>query len=521
MSFHRTAHARRETTLSRRRLLASGGAFAMCASQRRGWAQTPEPDPQRTTPLRVAVRQLPGHTDPATSMSLEHIWLDTLMFDAPARWNADGEIFPSVSISWSIGTWDRVIDLYARPDAFFPDGRAVVADDVRWTLERIRAGGNSAQDAWRLENIWRIETINDRTVRLILDAPDSALLASLASPALSVMQSGSDLSGSEGGTGPYMIRSQSPFRVHYQRNPHFWQVGRPHIDNVFVRAIEDDTARSTALVTGAIDLIPNTPLLDVSMLQQDPSVTLIGGPSNRLCLLHVNLESSVLGDVRLRQLLVSAVNREGLVQVATAGQADATSVLFPREAWPGEDTEEAPERSPEEIRATLAELGIHSDLRLRLITNNADATLANTAVILQEQFAYGGIALSVELLEDDALQTAIRLGDYDLLADYTHPWRDPHELVRPLLASDGVRNRSGYVNPEVDGLIRGATFVALREVRANHYRRLQERVHMDVPVIVLFRPYYYDAMTVRLANYAQLPPVTSRGMLPATLAPQQ
>lgn len=504
-----------EHTLSRRRLMATGGVFTLIVGPRRTSAQTPVP--RRPASLRIAVRQLPENIDPTVSTSLEHIWLNTLTYDAPARWNAGGAIFPSLLISWSTTRRGRVLDLRVRPDAFFPDGRAVTADDLRWTLERIRVSGTSVPDTWRLENIWRIRTVDDRTVRVVLHAPDSALVSSLASPVLSVMQEGSNPPESAGGTGPFSIAARSASLIRYQRNPAFWQIGRPHIDTLLVQAIEDDSTRSTALVTGDIDLMPNAPLLDIPMMQQDASVYLVGGPSNRLCLLHVNLGSVVLGDARIRQLLDSAIDREGLVQVATAGQADATSLLFPQDGWPGEDAGEVTGRSPDEIRAGLSGLGIHSDLRVRLIANNADATLANTAVVLQEQLAYCGIALSVDLLEDAELEAAVGFGEYDLLADYTRPWRDPHELVRPLLASDGVGNRSGYANPEVDGLIRGATFVGHPDVRASQYARVQEHVHVDVPVIVLFRPYYYDAMTVRLANYAQLPPVTSRGMMPATL----
>src|SRR5699024_2328201 len=102
---------------------------------------------------------------------------------------------------------------------------------------------------------------------------------------------------------------------------------------------------------------------------------------------------------------------------------------------------------------------------LSLLADNADATLANTAVVLQEQLAYCGIVLSIELLDGIELENAIRARDFDLLAAYTRPWRDPHELVRPLLASDGYANQSGYDAPQVDGMIRGATMVSDQDLR--------------------------------------------------------
>src|SRR5699024_8084099 len=100
---------------------------------------------------------------------------------------------------------------------------------------------------------------------------------------------------------------------------------------------------------------------------------------------------------------------------------------------------------------------------------------------------------SIELLDGIELENAVRARDFDLLAAYTRPWRDPHELVRPLLASDGYANRSGYDAPQVDGMIRGATMVSDQDLRREKYTELQDRVLEDVPIIVLFRPYYFDA----------------------------
>ncbi len=509
-----------KSTFSRRRLLGAGGALLLSNQSRShsAGAQTPVATPLPPARLRVAVSALPGSFDPAAAQTLEHIWLNTLVYDSLARWNVEGEVVPALGLNWSITAYDRIIDLSLRPDAFFFGGKPLTADDVRWTLERLR-NSEGTDDAWRLEHVWRIESLDPRTVRIILHAPDASLVSSLASPVLGVLPEAANLSQAQAGTGPYAINFHSSELVTFHRNPLFWQMGRPNFQSLRVRRVPDDTERSTTLVTGAVDLVPGAPLLDIPMLEAEPSVRLVGGPSNRLCLLHVNLDAPVLGDVRVRRLLSAAIDRQRLVQVATAGQAVGTGLLIPEDSWAHGDVEEAPQRAAEDVRAALAELGIRSDLPLRLITNNTNATLANAAVVLQEQLAYCGIALSVDLLEDDDFERAVNLGGYDLLAGYTQPWRDPHELVRPLLASDGSGNHSGYESPQVDGLIRGATLVSDREIRQEHYTRLEEQVQVDVPVIVLFRPHYFDAMTQRLDDYALLPPVTSRGLLPATLRP--
>jgi peptide/nickel transport system substrate-binding protein len=470
--------------------------------------------------LRVAVRELPRSHDPAIGKLLDGIWLDTLACDAPFRWNADGDILPALALSWSYRAFDRIVDLVIRPDAFFADGSPVTAEDVRWSLERVRTG-SEIPDAWRLEHVRRIEAVGPATVRLVLNEPDASLMSSLACSALSVLPEGAHPLLEAGGSGPFVLDTRTSEMLTFQRQPMFWQVGRPRIDTLRISAIADDTTRSTALVTGNVDLIPNVPLLDVPTLQQDALVSLVGGPSNRLCLLQLNLASPRLQLPAVRHLLATAIDRDLLVQVATAGQAEASGLLFPEDAWARGDAGELETGNPDDIRAELAALGIGSELSLRLITNDSDATLANTAVVLQDQLAYAGIALGVDLLDENELEGEVAAGEFDLLASYTPPWRDPHELVRPLLASDGVLNRSGYASPRADGLIRGATLATDQEQRADRYHRLQERVLEDMPVIVLFRPHYYDAMIRRLTNYERYPPVTSRGLASAVLEPAE
>ena len=499
--------------LTRRRFLVAGAAAILPGVAR---AQTPVP--RRPQTLRIAVPALPRSHDPAIAKPLDGVWLDTLSCDALFRWNTAGQIVPALALSWALSARDRHLDLTLRPDVFFADGTLVTAEDVRWSLERVRDGVETPE-AWRLEHVAHIETLDAATVRLVLAEPDAALVSSLASPALSVLPKGGHPLLEAGGTGPFILNTRASDALTYRRHPLFWQIGRPHIDTLRVGAIADDTTRSTALVTGTIDLIPNAPLLDVPTMKQDPLISLVGGPSNRLCLLQLNLASPRLRDARVRRLLGAAVDREGLVKVATAGQAEASGLLFPKGSWARGDIAEPETTGPEDTRAALAALGIRTELSLRLITNDSDATLANTAVVLQDQLAYAGIALTVDLLDETELAAEIDAGEFDLLATYTPPWRDPHELVRPLLASDGVLNRSGYASPRADALIHGATLATGQPRRADRYVRLQQRVLEDMPVIVLFRPYYFDAMTRRLTRYGLYPPVTARGLASAVLGP--
>jgi peptide/nickel transport system substrate-binding protein len=451
--------------------------------------------------------------DPTRREAIDHLWLDTLTLDMPSRWNAAGQVVTALASYQPVAGDETIVDLVVRPGALFFDGTPVRAEDVQFAVERVRNGATATPHGWRTEHIERCERIGPQTVRLTLSRPDASLEASLAHQAFGVVRAGTNPPAIVGGSGPFWLRVRDGDRMLYARNEHFWQIGRPRIEAVHVEAIPDDTRRTTAIAVGTIDLVPNVPLLDIPMLRDEPSVYLVGGSSNRICHLQLNLQVPELRDARVRRLLSAAIDRERLVEVATAGQATPTGLLFPDSSWAFSGLDDVLQESPDRVREELRRLGIPSDLRLHMITDDEDATLATTAVVLQEQLATCGIALSVDLLRGRELDDALRDRRFDMFVGYTEPWRDPHELVRPLLATDGNLNYSGYANQHIDGLVRGAILQRPRALRQPRYRLIEERVRQDAPVIVLFRPHYFDAVKSDLVGYGAYPPVTSRGLL--------
>lgn len=260
----------------------------------------------------------------------------------------------------------------------------------------------------------------------------------------------------------------------------------------------------------------DAPLLDIPSLKQDPNIALVGGSSVRACVLLLNVQQGGMADRRLRALLSGAIDRSALVRTATGNEASPEQTLFPKSSWPGLDKSPAP-TDWAQTRTDLTDLGYPIGLPLRLIADERDGSLANAAVLMQEQLAYAGISLTLGLLDEVALERALTIRDYDLYMTYTPPWIDPHELVRPFLMSDGPDNLMGYRSARVDHLIRRATLVTGQDDRAEIYRQLQRILLEELPLLVLFFPNYYDAMSSRLKDFRQYPPMRAYGLRTAWL----
>jgi peptide/nickel transport system substrate-binding protein len=210
-------------------------------------------------------------------------------------------------------------------------------------------------------------------------------------------------------------------------------------------------------------------------------------------------------------LLASAIDRTALVAGAIANLGTPSERLLPSGHWAAGDDAPSIETSPEQVRQGLAEMGITPGLPLNLIASEHDASIANTCVLLQDQLAFAGFAVNLELLSDAEMETAIKDGAYDLRAVYSPYWRDPHELIHPLLSSDGMANRGGFSSQEVDVLLSQATSQPYPDYRAVRYGAVQRVASMLTPIIPLFTTRYIDAMSSRLVNYPSMIPVSALG----------
>jgi len=472
----------------------------------------------------VSLPRLPS-IDVGADVRGETAWLSTLMYDSPLSIGVDGRLRGGLAIDWGVDDDGLLVELEIRRDALFPGGVAVTATDVVASIERARHRSDNSADSWRWDRVERVEAVEGQHVRIHLREPDVTVLWSLASTRVPVVPAAwvdRDWDAGTGcippGSGAFQLSSVNGGEVILDRHAGFWQVGRPRLDGLTIRGSSPTLSRATEFVASDIDVLIGVPLLDVPMLRVDPGVTLSGGPANQLCLLSVNMMRPELREREIRQLLAGGIDRPALADGATASEATPNSRLLPEDHWAATDGE-LERLSTDEVRAALVERGFFGGLPLRLITTAADASLANACVLLQEQLAYAGIALTLDLLDDAELAPTLEQGNWDLHALYSPAWHDPHELMRPLLHSQGSLNHGGYASARMDNLLDRASRLAAVEQRVDAYRQAQDLALTDVPIIPLFIPDYYDAVSKSIRNYEAYPPVAAHGLRQAWMEP--
>ncbi|MGB3328655.1 MAG: ABC transporter substrate-binding protein, partial [Thermomicrobiales bacterium] len=408
--------------LDRRTVLRSGllatGAAIMGTLARPGTLGAAQNDPQPVRGGRpsVALARLPTGASIPGARSPEAGWIGTLFHDTlfePARESDQGIGQPGALVNGiAIGPgWnpDRTeLTFGVRTGVIFPDGALLTAQDVVASIAHARDVASQSGTAWRFDHLDTVSVVGDG-VRITLTKPDAAFTACLTDPSIPILPASTlaslgawTIADIPAGSGPFTPGTvTNGERFAFEANRMFRQPGRPRLDGLTVSRIGEDTQRTVALVTGAVDMIVDAPLLDIPSLREDTKITLVGGPSNRACVLLTNYQQGATSDRRLRQLLAGAIERSALVRVAAAKEASEEQTLFPRESWPGLD---APLESTDwtASREQLASLGYPVGLPLRLIADERDGSAANAAVLIQEQLSYVGIAITLDLLDEQA-----------------------------------------------------------------------------------------------------------------------
>ena len=139
------------------------------------------------------------------------------------------------------------------------------------------------------------------------------------------------------GTGPFKFKSYDSSQqvLDLEANPDYWE-GAPHIPGVRVRVIADTNALQAELRSGRVDIAPLPTSLSpdaIKLLGQDPNLQVLQFTGSNLNLLTFNCSQPPLNDVRVRQAIAYAVDREGLIRDLLLGQGKIAHSILPEESW--------------------------------------------------------------------------------------------------------------------------------------------------------------------------------------------
>ncbi|MFN7131954.1 MAG: ABC transporter substrate-binding protein [Myxococcales bacterium] len=353
-----------------------------------------------------------------------------------------------------------------------------------------------------------LEAVDSHTLRIRLEAPDLSFLHVMAMPFAYVVAReqverwGDDYFQHPIGTGPYVLKSwRRSTRIVYAPNP-FYDRSRPdapRLSGVDVQVGADEILQQMMFERGELDYLAAIPDPDFVRITTSPKWKpyVVSMPTCATRYLSLNTEMEPFTDVRVRQAVCHAVNKERLLKIIKGQGVAAHTVLPPN--MMGYDPALRPyDYNPGKARALLAAAGKSSGLTVPLWLSIDDNRNVRIGQAVQQDLAEVGIKVELKAVAGTIFQEAAgrrKNAAFGLNAWY-QDYPDPSNFLDVLLNGERItdahsNNKAFYSNPEVNALLNRAAVETDPEERLKLYRQAERRIMADAPWACLYHPKVY------------------------------
>jgi len=387
------------------------------------------------TSLTLGMQLEPPNLDPTggAAAAIDEVVYANI-FEGLTRYQSDGSIAPALAESWEISEDGTVYTFTLREGVTFHDGTTFDAEDVKFSLDRARAEDSTNAQKALFAGIEDVTVLDPRSVQVTLAAPNGGFLTNMAwgDAVIVAPESVAEAATNPVGTGPFTFsRWVQGDRIEIARNPNYWGEA-PALESATFKFISDPTAAFAAVMAGDIDAFPNIPAPEtLQQFEADPRFTLLVGSTEGETILSMNNKSEALSDVRVREAIAHAINRQELIDGAMFGYGTPIGTHFAPHHPDYVDLTGQSAYDPDRARALLAEAGYGDGLTLSLKLPPPSYARRGGEIIAAQLRAVG-IETEVQNLEwAQWLEQVFTGKDFDLtIVSHTEPM-DINIYARP------------------------------------------------------------------------------------------
>lgn len=408
--------------------------------------------------LTLGVLQEPASWDPAQAHVGHQLQPFQAVYDSLLLRQPDGTLAPMLATEWGYtDDTNLVFQMKLREGVTFSDGTPFNADAVKANLDHF-AQDNGKQAA-QVAAVESVTVVDPTTVQVNLSQQDPAFEYYM-SQAAGLMGSpaalGTDaMDRTPVGTGPYtMDPAQAVVGSQYVFNARdgYWNPDLQKFDTITMKLLADPTSRVNALQSGEVDAT----LLDAATSAQAEAAgkAKLTYSTDWTGLLLMDRDGTLapqLADVKVRQAINYAFDRQALLTALAGGQGETTSQVFGPEsgAWL-ENLEDAYPYDPEQAKALLAEAGYPNgfEISLPVVPGTSDTIMTAAAQQLSD------IGITANLTSVPIADYQGQLGSGKFPAAWFSlfqgvPWVAINQMITP----NALYNPFKTTNPEIEGLI--------------------------------------------------------------------
>ena len=365
------------------------------------------------------------------------------------------DIIPALCERYDISDDAKEYTFYIRQGVKWHNGEELTADDVEFSINRMMT---SPATSARMDFVDSVEKIDDYTVKCYLNLPSKRLPALLSTAAMSIVNKKAVEEFGDGteqmviGTGAYKLDSWTPGQgLVLKAFDEGWR-GDPPIKKINYTIITEATAARIAFQGGELDIYNANGMHDYELFSKDPNLNVQPFVQATAQSLVFNSSRSIMSDIRFREAVAHAIDKEALNASATDNLYKVTDSQIP-EGCQGY-TEDVPkyEYDPEKSKELLKEMGYNGE-PVKLLYTTAGISLSWATTV---QAFLSSVGINVEMEGQDYANVVQRVAnrDYDMcLFEFGMNFPNPVSSFYALFHSEGYYNVYCNYDKDVDAKI--------------------------------------------------------------------
>ncbi len=404
----------------------------------------------------------------------------------------DLNLVPWLATSWEQSEDGKTWTFKLREGVKFHNGREMTAEDVKWSWERFIDPATGAGNAGRVgPPETQIEVIDKYTVAVTHPEPFGIFPQSIGFDMSSGIIAKESLEDDGTinvpiGTGPFEITEvEGTTRLVMEKFDDYWQEGLPYLDKIEIQPIPDDTVRETTLRGGEVDWVLAIAPQSYESLQADPDIVVATAPQLSYDYVGMNVTREPFDDVRVRQAIALAMDREQLCEAGYFGLCETIHGPI-ASGSPWDFNYEPYDRDVERAKELLAEAGFPDGLEMELMPTTQYGETVRAAQVLQQQLADIGIDASINALEWSEWLEKEGNFKYDAYICNWNGLIDADQYYYLQHHTGLVFNFTGYSNPEFDELVEQGRAISDFDERYPIYEKADKILVDDAPYIYMY-----------------------------------
>lgn len=447
------------------------------------------------------------------------------------------ELEPGLAESWEVSEDGKTYTFHLRKGVKFHSSkefkptRDLNADDVVFTFDRQKnpdnpyhkvSGGSyeyfSGMDMDKI--IDKVEKVDDNTVRFQLSRSEAPFLANLGMDFASILSAEyADQMLKAGtpekvdlnpiGTGPFVLQQyQKDSRILYKANDDYWN-GKPKIDRLVFSITPDASVRYAKLQKNECQVMPYPNPADLERMRADKNIVLKEQPGLNVGYLSYNVTKKPLDNVKVRQALNMAVNKDAIIDAVYQGAGQKAKNLIPPTMWGYNNGIEDYPYDPEKAKALLKEAGMENGFEIDLwampVQRPYNPNARRMAEMIQADWAKVGVKAKIVTYEWGEYLKRAKAGEpQTVMMGWTGDNGDPDNFFATLFscaAKEQGSNYSKWCDQSFENIIQPARTTADPKERAKLYEQAQVVMKDQAPALIVAHSTVFEPVRKEVKGY--------------------